>query len=195
MVKKSWNELHNYPMFGLTFFYYNFGDKEILGDAFSVCPNIAIYIFKRSKFTVNGQIGVGPAYLSKPYDRMENPRNNAIGSHLNLNFYFRFNANWKIHPQWILSSGFSFTHYSNAAAAVPNYGINVPALTIAAKFTPKPLNDEDFIVHHTDNKAVKRFGLNVHTAFAIKEISTAGGPIYPIYSISVAGVYNHRKNQ
>ncbi len=187
--KKPWNELHNYPIFGITTLYYNFGDEEVLGDAISICPNLAIYLFRNKKFSVNGQIGAGPSYLTKPFDRLDNPNNNAIGSHINLNFYFRFNANWSIHPQWILNTGFSFTHYSNAAAAVPNYGINIPALTLGLKFKPKPINEEDFIEHGTSNKPENRFGVNLHTGVALKEIKSVGGPSYPIYSFTAAGMY------
>jgi Lipid A 3-O-deacylase (PagL) len=187
--KQAWNELHNYPIFGIALFYYNFGDKEVLGDAIGLCPNLTIYFSRSPKLDIHGQIGAGPAYLNKPFDRLNNPDNNAIGSNLNFNIYFRFYVKWKLNPQWALNAGFSLTHYSNAAAEVPNYGINIPALFIGTKFTPKPLKSEDYIQHGTVKKPDKKYGVNLHAGVAFKEIKAVGGPLYPIYSITVAGMY------
>ncbi len=187
--RQSWNELHNYPLLGVTVFYYNFGDKEVLGNAIGIIPNLTIYFSRSRRLDVYGQIGVGPAYLNKPFDRLENSDNNAIGSHLNINFHFRFYVTWKLNPHWAINAGFGLTHYSNAAAVAPNYGINIPALIIGTKFTIKPLKPEEYIKHETDNRSVKRFGLNLCTGVALKEINAVGGPSYPIYSITAAGMY------
>ncbi len=187
--RQTWNELHNYPLFGVSLFYYNFGDDEVLGSAIGLCPNVTIYLSKNPKLDVLGQLGAGPSYLNKPFDRLENPNNNAIGSHINLNFYFRFYAKWKLNPQWAIDAGFSLTHYSNAAAVTPNYGINIPSLTLGTKFTPKPLKEEDYIKHGVDRKPDRRFGINLCAGAAMKEIQAVGGPSYPIFSLTAAGMY------
>lgn len=186
---QPWHELHNYPVLGLTLLYYHFGDKEVLGYAVGLCPNLTIYLAKSGKFSIDGQIGAGPSYLSKPFNRLENPNNNAIGSHLNFNFYFRFSARWQLDPQWNIGTGISFTHYSNGAAKFPNFGINIPSLSLGARFTPKPLEPTDFISHGTPGKPDKRFGINITAGAGTKEISVIGGPSYPIYSFAVSGLY------
>jgi len=187
--RQSWNELQNYPLFGIALFYYNFGNNEVLGHAISICPNLAIYLYRNKKFCVKGQIGAGPAYLNKPFDRLDNPDNNAIGSHININLNFSFYADWRLNPQWALNAGFCLTHYSNASAQAPNYGINMPALTLGAKFTPKPLKSEDYIEHETSKKPDKRFGINLHIGLAAKEIQSVGGPSYPVYSVTSEGMF------
>ena len=72
---------------------------------------------------------------------------------------------------------------------LPNYGINIPALTLGVKYTPNPIVKEDYIRHNTSNKPEKKFGASITSGITYKEISSAGGPSYPIFSLTGAGMY------
>jgi len=91
------------------------------------------------------------AFMDTPYDRRSNPTGNAIGSPLNVNISYKFSSSWKLNPNWALSTGLSFTHYSNGASHLPNYGINIAALTLGARYTPDPFKLEQVLINLIDN--------------------------------------------
>ena len=54
-----------------------------------------------------------------------NPKNNAIGSHVNafVNFQFVYTKYW---DHFLLGAGIEMSHFSNAAIKAPNLGLNTP---------------------------------------------------------------------
>ena len=42
--RRDWQVLQRYPSFGLALLYYNFGDREILGNAYGLLPNLKVNI-------------------------------------------------------------------------------------------------------------------------------------------------------
>jgi hypothetical protein len=146
-------------------------------------------LLRRRHWQLYFQVGSGIAWLSRRNDRVRNPLQNAIGSHLNNVSAFRIHADWPFAPQWLLTGGFSFTHYSNGQARIPNFGINVVGGMLGVQYTPRPLTKEDFRPAATPKTALRRWGLSTHAGMAFKEYFAVGGPRYPIYLGSIAGLY------
>ena len=138
-------------------------------------------------------LGSGISFLDRHYDILENPTNNAIGSGFNNMTQFRLNAGARLHPNWWLRAGGSFTHYSNGASEMPNLGINIPALFLGLKYVPGPLEEQDFIRAENRAKPAHRWGMQVHFDMGFKETTVPGGPKAPIYVGSVAGMYRLSK--
>ncbi len=186
--KKSWHQQLNYPKGGVALFYYHLGDNDLFGQAIGVAPNIIFPIFSKKRISSTFQLGWGIAYVSKRFDPIDNPQNNALGSNINSLNTFKWQLDYQINQKWKINLGASFTHFSNGASQLPNFGINIPALTIGTVYTPNPIKAEDIISHKIE-PLKKRWGLSMHLDLAYKELSPSGGPRYPFYVASLAGVY------
>jgi opacity protein-like surface antigen len=83
-------------------------------------------------------LGMGIGYLTKRYDEFGNPRNPAIGSHLNgmMHLGYHLDAGRYLNEQgWKMYAEAGMIHFSNANWRQPNFGINIPYLSIGAKRT------------------------------------------------------------
>ncbi len=181
--QKVWHEWQNYPSFGLSFLHYDLGDKKLFGDAFAVYPSLDIRVFKKIKSVESYvQFGWGLAYLTRHYNQFTNPINNAVGSALNNVTDFKVRFEKKISLHWSAQMGFSFIHFSNGTARLPNYGFNIPALNLGAKWTPKLVNTEGYIHKDSSAKSNKKWGINVFSGLGLSASSAPRGPKYPIYT-------------
>ena len=83
-------------------------------------------------------LGMGIGYLTKRYDEFNNPRNPAIGSHLNgmMHLGYHLDAGRYLNEQgWKMYAEAGMVHFSNANWRQPNFGVNIPYLSIGAKRT------------------------------------------------------------
>jgi Lipid A 3-O-deacylase (PagL) len=187
--KKVWHEWQNYPSFGISFLHYDLGDKKMFGNAFAVYPSLDIRVFKKNKiFDTYIQFGWGLAYLTQHYDQFTNPLNNAVGSALNNITDLKVRFEKRLFTHWSAQMGFSFTHFSNGAARLPNYGFNIPALNLGAKWTLNPLFTEGYIHRDSSSKSNKKWGINVFSGLGLSASSVPRGPKYPIYTASFSFV-------
>ncbi len=188
--KKEWHQHFNYPTFGVNLFFYKIGDKDTFGNALGILPTWDIPIFKIKKLDFQIQLGAGIAWLTQHYDPLKNTVNNAIGSNFNNITHFKFHFGYQFNPKWTVKTGFSFTHFSNGASQLPNFGINIPAWSLGLKYIPTPLQTKDFIHHEDDQKTKKRkWGLSAHVDIAYRELSPYNGPRFPVRIASLAGLY------
>ncbi len=188
--QKAWHQLQDYPLFGVSLVYFDLGDSDQLGRAVGINPNLTIYLRKRPKYDLRFQVGTGVAWINRFYDRIDNPLNNAIGSRLNNITHFKFISTFRLNNHWSLQAGASFTHFSNGAAQLPNFGINIPALTFGIHYRPRPLQAEDFLQHDITKARLKRWGFGMHLGLAYKEIQAFGGPRFPIRIAMIEGLYH-----
>jgi hypothetical protein len=205
--KKVWHEWQHYPSFGISLLHYDLGDVQVFGHAFAVYPSLDLRIFKKMKsLKTNIQWGWGLAYLTRHYDQFTNPTNNAVGSALNNITDFKFKFEKPFSSNWTAFGAFSFTHFSNGSARLPNYGINIPAFNIGAKWTPKPLDfgfrnfdfgepnqpkskiqnpkytEGGYIHRDSSSKSDKQLVINVFYGLGLSASTEPRGPRYPIYS-------------
>jgi hypothetical protein len=83
-------------------------------------------------------LGMGIGYLTKRYDEFGNPRNPAIGSHMNgmMHLGYHLDAGRYLNEQgWKMYAEAGMVHFSNANWRQPNFGVNIPYLSIGAKRT------------------------------------------------------------
>ncbi len=186
--KKDWHELHHYPRLGVALHFFDLGTPA-LGTTYGLMPFVTIPLIKGRRLEWNFRFGTGIGYVVKPYDPIEYPNNNAVSTHLNNIVGFQWALEYNLSDNWTLQGGFSFTHYSNGATRLPNFGINIPTGTVGIRYAPKPVAQKNFITQNTSPKPSKRFGLSTYFAIAFKEFLTYRGPRYPVYIGSIAGNY------
>lgn len=187
--RKPWHSLKRYPLFGVSAMYFRLGDKDLLGSAFAIVPNLALIDIKRKHFDWRFQFGAGLGYLTQRFDLAKNPSYNAVGSKLNSAITFRLGGNYKVNSQWAIGADFTFTHFSNGGSQLPNFGVNVPAASIGLKYTPNPLTPSDYTRPDSIPRVKKRFGVSMHFDLAFRETIVPGGPRYPTYIGSLAATY------
>lgn len=191
---KSWHQMQNYPTFGIAAMHYTFGNADFLGSAFSIAPNLGVYLSRKEKFDLQFVFGYGLAYLNKPFDFNTNPQNNAIGSSINATVQLRFVTNFHFHPKWSAKAGISFTHYSNGASSLPNFGLNVPGAMLGLRHRFVPFSTTDLIREESlSKKPLKRFGLDAALGIGYRERGGNGGPRQPIYIASIGATYQTNK--
>lgn len=122
--KNSWEQLYNYPEYGLSLFYSSLGNNEILGKELALSYFFKVNIISKNRFHLFNRTGIGVGYVNRKFDFENNYLNVAVGSHFNFHFNFRIGVNYLLSEKIELNSGLSFDHFSNAKISVPNLGIN-----------------------------------------------------------------------
>lgn len=186
---KAWHKNLNYPIIGIDVFYYHIGSKEVFGDAVGIFPNITIPMFVEKRLGAAVQLGSGIAYLSQHFDPISNTANNAIGSNLNNITAFKAFLTYRVNHKLRFDSGFSFTHFSNGASQLPNFGINILAYSVGIQYTPQPTDRRAFIANESTTPFQRKWGMNVHLDMAFREHLVSGGPRYPVYIASLGLTY------
>jgi hypothetical protein len=131
---KLWQQLYGYPSYGVGAYWVKFPQTEELGNPTALYLFISGPFKRWSKWTFNYDIGFGLTYNWKPYNVETNPFNIAVGSYNTVYIDAGLSINWLMAKQWELSLGFSFTHFSNGATAVPNFGVNLVAPRLGLKY-------------------------------------------------------------
>jgi len=139
--KRAWQYLYRYPQIGISYRISNFGGSNYLGREHSLEPFIIFPIVKNEKFQLGFKTGLGVGYLSKKFDRLENYKNLAIGSHFNASISFELKCRFKLGERVFLNAGISMAHLSNGTVKTPNYGLNIPTIFtgLTFKLNTKPV--------------------------------------------------------
>ena len=193
--KKEWQAHQRYPLLGISLMHFDLGNKRDLGQAYAIIPNISIPFLRREKTNMEFRVGTGIGYLTEKFSPINNTNNNAIGSNINSAIAFKLGLNYWFRPNIHLTAAGSFTHFSNGAAALPNFGINIPGIVLGVRYFPNAIAPTDLLSTETTRKLdQKKFGANIFLGLAYREYISSQGPRYPIYLMSVAGTYTLTKH-
>lgn len=127
--KQQWEALYNYPVTGLTYWNAWLGDPNTLGQAHGLMPFISFPIIKQESTELNFRLAAGVGYLTKRFDRIENYKYIAIGSHVNAAVNLMVEYRWKPLKHFQVFGGLQLMHFSNGSMKTPNYGLNIPSLS------------------------------------------------------------------
>jgi hypothetical protein len=91
-----------------------------------------------------------------------------------------------------LTLGLDLTHFSNAAFQVPNFGINLPYVSLgyARRLSP----EKPIVETHQFDYPLKKWLFGVYGIFSMKQIMPIGGRRYPVYAggFSARRFFNHK---
>jgi len=193
--KRQWESLYNYPVTGVTYWNAQLGNNRDLGQANAVFPFIRFPWLKTDHQEINFRLGAGLAYLTKKFDRLENYKFTAIGSHLNAAINLMIEYRWKPVHYLQVSGGIQLMHFSNGSTKTPNYGLNIPALSASVSFR---LNKENPYIRRRIRPSLTMFEfdksetieIKIGTTFAVKEIGDLNGERYPVYTGFITAMRN-----
>ena len=129
--RSAYSRIYGKPYQGVGLSSYTFGDKKYLGNP------AALYLFQGAqisqfsrKLSLNYEWNFGLSFGWQPYDKQTNPYNTMVGSKLNAYINGGVYLNWILSPKFDLTSGVSFTHFSNGNTQYPNAGLNTIGLKL-----------------------------------------------------------------
>lgn len=185
--KRQWESFYNYPVTGIAYWNAWLGNSRDLGQAHALFPYISFPWAKNEKSELNFRLGAGLAYLTKRFDRLENYKYTAIGSHLNAAVNLMIEYRWKPLHHLQLSAGVQLMHFSNGSVKTPNFGLNIPSVSGGIAFR---LNKENNYIRRRLRPDLTMFEFDgrdyievkAGTTFAIKETGDTDGKRYNIYA-------------
>lgn len=129
--KKEWEQVYNYPDYGISFHYLDF-KNHYLGYNVALGLHYNFYFFNRNlMFRISQGIGI----TSNPYDKETNNKNNAFGTKVMDNTYFMLQYKKEnLFNRIGFQAGFMLTHFSNGRFKAPNSGINTIALNVGLNY-------------------------------------------------------------
>ena len=177
---EAWEQRFGYPDYGVSFIYQDL-KNDVLGDNFGLYAHYNFYFFKRNLIF---RIGQGLAYSTNPYDKIENPKNVAFGSHILSSTYVMLNfKKERIFDRFGLQTGLSLIHYSNANVKAPNTSVNTIALNVGLTYN---LNEEnpEYIDNLSDEKFSESVKYNLAFRTGINQSDVIGSGQFPFYILS-----------
>lgn len=176
---------YQFPSRGFSIQYQNFGYNEVLGQAFSIFQFTKFNWFQHEKFGfVDFRIASGLSYITKEYDVVSNPKNNAIGSHINAFIDFQIAYTNQIN-KFNYGLGISMSHYSNAAIQMPNLGLNSPLVFVKLGYQ---FNQREIFTNDTNPvidvmpRYTHRFMINAIGGVKQNLPGQTISPYYPIFA-------------
>lgn len=183
---ESWKRKYYYPTYGIGYSVCNAGNKQLMGTTQALFPYINFNYVRKHRLSVNFRLGLGLGRIEKPFNRLTNHANLAIGSKFNAYINIGQDLKIKLNNRSAFTFGIHLHHQSNGAYKVPNLGINLA--TVATGYTyyfndlPKQIS--------TKKDTSKFKSLNEFSITAggfVKEIYPILGPKYPIFVASING--------
>jgi len=120
-----WHDIYNYPSYGFSAIFSYHGDREKVGNSLSLSTFLSLPLVRVSgNHNINLRLAGGGVYVQNPFDPLENHRNLAISTHLNIFVQLMIEYGYRLNEDWDVSLGVKFNHFSNGSYLKPNTGIN-----------------------------------------------------------------------
>ena len=165
------------PLCGASVEFRNFGYNEVLGRAFSMTTYMVFPLLQtKNNAFLDLTLGTGVGYLTRCYDVVENPLNNAIGSKLNGRVNIKLTwLKYRENMHW--GAGIEFMHFSNGSITTPNLGLNSPSVFLQMGYNTRMR--ERAVEKHTIEKldAAEKHNLAIELIGSVKEIGAI--PYFP----------------
>jgi len=176
---KYWHKAYKYPTFGLmATMTYNL-NKDVVGQVYGIGANVKLPFINKEKWAFNSRLAGGFAYATRKFDPIENPKNNAIGTHLNLLVILGLDVQYKFRTGGI-SLGIDFTHFSNSGTRKPNLGLNIPSIFIGYSVNLKQTK----LVKPDFEEFKPEWSLLLHGLFSLNNNYPFQTKVFPVFGIN-----------
>lgn len=187
---KRWHQLYHSPDVGLSLFYTNIGNNKYTGSAVAGLAYIQ-FPYKRLKNSqFNFKLALGPGWVEKKFDRINNYKNLVTGTHLNATIQLTQSYQYTINQHQKFSIGICLTHFSNGAFKLPNLGINLAGIQLAYQYQFKEVNKSMI----DSAKFERKINYVLAYSFGLKQVYPVLGKQYFLSNFS-ASILNHYKEK
>lgn len=178
-----WSRIHGYPRAGVGLIYKSYGNDSVLGKGIGAFPQIDIWLLSREKFRIYTRLGFGLIYITKPFDRVTNTKNNTIGTHFNNYTTLGIQAEYNVNPRLRLHLGGELSHSSNGHFRFPNLGMNTATASMGLHYQMQATQTFDTL-QVTSYKPSRKILFGLRVGLGGKEANVAESPIYRIYTLT-----------
>lgn len=185
--RERWQAMYGYPFVGVSYWYSHMGGSEFVGSAHAVFPYVNYPILRNRKHELNFRVGLGLAYLTKRFERLENYKYIAIGSHVNAAANLMAEYRWRFNPRMNMAIGLGLMHFSNGSTKTPNFGVNTPSINVA--FAYRLSKENSYLnkkivpsLYTFEFPGTKSIDFSVGATAALKDMGSEYGRSFMIYN-------------
>lgn len=152
---KAWHHTHNLPYYGLGIHNIVFSNAEEIGYPAALYFFFGAPFYRKAKSSFDYEFSFGLSHNWKPYDRVDNPFNLAIGSYRNAYVDAKLKYVRYLSKRISLDAGIRLTHFSKGAMKFPNAGINLYAPFVGIRYNlivKESIPREQLKVQKIDNR-------------------------------------------
>jgi len=171
------------PDLNLHAYYQNLGNDDIMGFSLGVVPEIRFQVGKKASSRWFGGMGLGLGWVNRPWDKVNNPKNTALGTPWNIYAQAAIEYQWPVHPQLLMHFEFAVHHMSNSFFSFPNLGVNIPSIGVGFSYLNKPFLRSS---HLDEKKMVLKTGIRpfIRLIYGITERGF-DGPKFGVYGAGI----------
>lgn len=131
----SWAAQYAYPSYGFGWYSGAIGNPQLFGSPNAIFGFINFPLTQSSRrniFAIEPALGL--TYNLVPFDPVNNPTNDAIGSRVTVYFNLNFGWTYKWTKELDIAYGIDFTHFSNGRTNTPNWGLNMLGINLGMRY-------------------------------------------------------------
>ncbi len=185
---KAYQRVYKFPAYGATLFYGQVGNQELLGNFIGAYGFAELPMVSFRNYRMDFKLGLGLGYNANPYHPVNNPLNVALATKINGLMCLSIKSSYSFRKN-SFNVGLDITHFSNAAWKVPNFGINMPFISVGYA---RALNSVPYFDSY-EGDVMTPMGLPydrwLYSATAIlsaKQMMPIGGRRYPVYALNLS---------
>lgn len=181
LTRKNWHKNFHYPSHGIALFAGQLANAQLIGSGYALIHYVNMHFIQKMKMEWNIRLGTGIGYISRPFDRNSNNKNNAIGSHFNGIMSTQTQLLFKT-KKWAFGPGISLLHYSNGSFKMPNLGLNMPAVFFSLQYNLKQhLHPEKN--NYPQTEFSRLFYSSAFFSAGTRELGQPGGERFSCYTL------------
>ena len=138
--EKDWRRCNCYSRAGFSLFHANYANPDELGTSTNLIMFAEPFFNYRGDWMTSLRMGVGPSYISKIYDKEDNPENLFFSSHLSFLIHLDLSLLYRLTDQWYVSLYAKYNHISNGGIDEPNKGMNFPTFGAGIDYLMRPVD-------------------------------------------------------
>ena len=178
---KLWHKAYRFPTIGATLFIGSVGNTKVLGTYTGLYGFAELPLVKYHNFEMNFKFATGLGYSNSSY--FENPKNVAIGSKFNTMMCFGLKSIQRFKNS-SLSLGIDMTHFSNGGFKMPNFGINIPYISVG--YGRRLGQKIEYAENATSDFPLNKWLYNVFGMYSRNSVMPIGGKSYPVYGTGIS---------
>jgi hypothetical protein len=192
--EKPWQKDYKNPTFGLSANFFSWPSHHILGWALGIQPFVDFRLHQKRNRELILRHGTGIGYISAPFQRTENHKNNVMSSHLNGNVTFRLGERFYYGNGAFLEGGIHVTHFSNGAVRMPNLGINYISAYFSCVLGKNLKNNQPLLPDSSRPEIPKKSFWIFQGMVGLNEANPPGGKKHYPWNLSSVYLRNFSKN-
>ena len=180
-----WHAWYRYPKVGLALVYYDYHNPA-LGRSYAASVYLNKTFWRTARQEGRFRLGTGLAYFPRPYDQETNHKNTVVGSPLNATLQARAEYDLALSAHLGLLLGLGLNHYSNGATSKPNFGLNLPTLSLGLNYYQQRPFQRQPLAPNTRPADLGRTFWNLSASYGSKQVSELDRSKHAVYSLTLA---------